>query len=126
MHPRKRGLSANRIDNKRSKRAKLISDLWDPQSESISSYNSASSRDSTYTIRAIIGEKPGAYLIDWADDRFTGQAYSPDWISISNQRRTSVARPFRAGKTDKSQRNSKNQGIANANANADAENAPAV
>ncbi|KAL9581843.1 MAG: hypothetical protein Q9212_003649 [Teloschistes hypoglaucus] len=79
MNPRKRNLSPDRIDNKRTKRAKLISDLWDPQSESISSYSSASSRDSTYTIRAIIGEKPGAYLIDWADDRFTGQAYSPNW-----------------------------------------------
>ncbi|KAL8687864.1 MAG: hypothetical protein Q9218_006083, partial [Villophora microphyllina] len=91
MSTRKRCLSPTAItDNKRRKGARLISDLWSPQTKSSSSYSSTSSQDSAYTIRAIIGEKPGAYLIDWADDKFTGEAYSPNWQPKKNVSREAV------------------------------------
>lgn len=32
-------------------------------------------------IKAIIGERPNEYLIDWADDPITGEKFKPDWVS---------------------------------------------
>ncbi|KAK0857987.1 hypothetical protein LTR03_000554 [Friedmanniomyces endolithicus] len=32
-----------------------------------------------YTLRSIIDEKPGHYLIDWEDDPVTGEAFDPTW-----------------------------------------------
>ncbi|KAL8936751.1 MAG: hypothetical protein Q9216_004770 [Gyalolechia sp. 2 TL-2023] len=79
MSTRKRRLSPSRaLDHQPTKRARLLSDLWPSES----SHPSQSSGQSIYTIKAIIGEKPGEYLIDWADNRYTGEAYSPDWVQI--------------------------------------------
>ncbi|KAL9028570.1 MAG: hypothetical protein Q9196_003089, partial [Gyalolechia fulgens] len=85
MSTRKRRPGPNRVvDHQPSKRARLLSDLWssDNCQYTQSTYPSQSSGQSIYTIRAIIGEKRGEYLIDWADNRYTGEAYSPDWRSV--------------------------------------------
>ena len=34
-----------------------------------------------YRIKAIIGERPTEYLINWADDPITGEEFKPDWVS---------------------------------------------
>lgn len=71
------------VDHQRSKRARLLSDLWPSHDYDNSSPQSQTSGETVYTIRAIIGEKPGEYLIDWAEDRFTGETYPPDWVSTT-------------------------------------------
>ncbi|KAL8929491.1 MAG: hypothetical protein Q9208_001160 [Pyrenodesmia sp. 3 TL-2023] len=54
---------------------------------------SQDSQQSVHTIKAIVGEKPGEYLIDWADNRFTGQVYSPDWTkNIDDERHHVIIR----------------------------------
>ena len=81
MSPRKRRLNSSPTTHYRdNKRIRLITDLTDSQASSASNYSSKSSGDSVYTVRAIIGEKPGEYLIDWAENKFTGESYSPDWV----------------------------------------------
>ncbi|KAL8725219.1 MAG: hypothetical protein Q9181_006502, partial [Wetmoreana brouardii] len=83
MSTRKRRISPNQdqlAEHQRSKRAKLISTLWQPQGESDPSYRSKTSHESVYSVKAIIGEKPGEYLIDWADNKRTGETYSPNWV----------------------------------------------
>lgn len=83
MITRKRPLSPSPpIDHQPSKRAKLLSNLWQSQESSGSSLESQNSQQSTYTIRAIIGERIGEYLIDWANNRITGEVYAPDWVSL--------------------------------------------
>ncbi|KAL9591999.1 MAG: hypothetical protein Q9179_007161 [Wetmoreana sp. 5 TL-2023] len=110
MSTRKRRISPNQVaEHRRSKRAQLISALWQPQGESDSSHRSNPSQESIYTIKAIIGEKPGEYLIDWADNTRTGDAYSPNWkygelkFSTSNRKGTSAGRPLPVGKTARPQ-----------------------
>ncbi|KAL8969985.1 MAG: hypothetical protein Q9183_001733 [Haloplaca sp. 2 TL-2023] len=80
MSPRKRRLNSSpTTQHQNSKRIRLITNLADSQASAASTYSSKSSGDSVYTVRAIIGEKPGEYLIDWAENKFTGESYSPDW-----------------------------------------------
>ena len=66
-----------------SKRARLFTGLWQSQEATSSSpvESSCSSSGSVYRIKAIIGERPREYLIDWADDPITGQKFKPDWVS---------------------------------------------
>ncbi|KAL9000475.1 MAG: hypothetical protein Q9188_005668 [Gyalolechia gomerana] len=94
MSSRKRCLSPSRVvDHQPSKRARLLSDLWpsDNCQYTQSTHPSQSSGKSDYTIRAIIGEKSGEYLIDWADNRYTGEAYSPDWQPKRNVSKEAIA-----------------------------------
>ncbi len=35
-----------------------------------------------YTIKSIIKEKRGRYLIDWEDDPSTGEKFKPSWVSV--------------------------------------------
>ncbi|KAL8987451.1 MAG: hypothetical protein Q9177_003337 [Variospora cf. flavescens] len=92
MSTRKHQLSPTAIANdQQSKRARLLSNLWhSPESSSWYS-KSETSQGSTFTIRAILGEKPGEYLVDWADNRFTGEAYSPDWQPKRNVSKEAIA-----------------------------------
>lgn len=34
-----------------------------------------------YTIKSILEEKRGRYLIDWEDDPTTGEQFKPTWVS---------------------------------------------
>lgn len=84
MSSRKRKNSTNpEITRNPSKRARLLSTLWDSQDEKVG--NSASSQGYTssleFQIKAIIGERPTEYLIDWADNPITGETFTPDWVS---------------------------------------------
>lgn len=66
-----------------SKRAKLLSNLWQSQEESVRTTQGSQSNPSSpvYRIKAIIGERSTEYLIDWADDPTTGERFKPDWVS---------------------------------------------
>ena len=35
-----------------------------------------------YPIKGIIGENSTSYLVDWADNSQTGEAYSPSWVCL--------------------------------------------
>lgn len=65
-----------------SKRARLLSDLWQSQEESVEPTQGSQSNPSSpvYRIKAIIGERSTQYLIDWADDPITGERFKPDWV----------------------------------------------
>ena len=65
-----------------SKRAKLLSSLWQSQEEIVGATQSSQSNPSSpvYRIKAIIGERPFEYQIDWADDPITGEKFKPDWV----------------------------------------------
>lgn len=84
MNSRKRKNSTiPEFGGKLSKRTRLLSTLWDSQEEQVGiperSRNDSSSP--IYKIKAIIGEKPADYLIDWANDPITGEIFKPDWVS---------------------------------------------
>ena len=66
-----------------SKRARLLFDLWHSQEEAAGSVENSSSNPSSpvYRIKAIIGERPSEYLIDWADNSITGEKFKTDWVS---------------------------------------------
>ena len=66
-----------------SKRARLLSNLWHSQQEAAGSTETSLSNPSSpvYMIKAVIGERPNEYLIDWADDPITGEKFKPDWVS---------------------------------------------
>ena len=68
-----------------SKRARLPSNLWRSLEEATGSAGKSSSNSpsSVYKIKAIIGERPSEYLIDWADDPITGETFRPDWVSTN-------------------------------------------
>ena len=70
-------------DRNPSKRARLFSGLWQSQEAASASPAESSWRSSgsVYSIKAIIGERPREYLIDWADDPITGEKFKPDWVS---------------------------------------------
>jgi len=76
----------NRINQEKegnlSKRARLLSSLWNSQEEAAHSIETSSSTSSSsvYRIKAIIGERLGEYLIDWADDLISGEKYKADWV----------------------------------------------
>lgn len=86
MSTRKRVNSANpRTEGTHSKRAKLLSGLWVSQGQAVGSLEgseslSGQSSGSVYHIKAIIGENPSEYLIDWADDPITGKSFEPSWV----------------------------------------------
>ena len=85
MSTRKRKNSADPGTEKiLSKRAKLLSDLWQSQEETIVTTQGSQSNPSSpvYRIKAIIGERSTEYLIDWADDPITGERFKPDWVRI--------------------------------------------
>ena len=85
MSSRKRKNSAiPGTDRNPSKRARLFTSLWQSQETTSTSpvESSCSSSGSVYRIKAIIGERPREYLIDWADDPITGEKFKPDWVSI--------------------------------------------
>ena len=85
MSTRKRKNSADPGTEKiLSKRAKLLSDLWESQEETVGSIQGSKSNPSSpvYRIKAIIGERSTEYLIDWADDPITGESFKPDWVCI--------------------------------------------
>lgn len=69
-----------------SKRAKLLSNLWQSQEESVRTTQGSQSNPSSpvYRIKAIIGERSTEYLIDWADDPTTGERFKPDWQPKKN------------------------------------------
>ena len=81
MSSRKRKNSA--ILENLSKRAKLLSQLWQPQDEVAESIERIQSNSSSpdHEINAIIGETPTEYLIDWANDPITEENFKPDWVS---------------------------------------------
>ncbi|KAL8659863.1 MAG: hypothetical protein Q9226_000228, partial [Calogaya cf. arnoldii] len=82
MSCRKRRISStSATDFPQTKRARLLSDLWQNREDSHSIDSATVSQESEFSIRAIIGEKPGEYFIDWADNSVTGESYSPDWVS---------------------------------------------
>lgn len=90
MSSRKRKNNTIRgTDESVSKRARLLSSLWNSQEEETGSSDGFSCRPSSsvYTIKAIIGERPAEYLIDWADDPLTGETFSPDWVSAMVSKR---------------------------------------
>ena len=83
MSCRKRPISSTSpTDHQQNKRAKLLSDLWQNREDPSSIDSAEDSQGSEFSIRAIIGEKPGQYFIDWADNPVTGESYSPDWVSL--------------------------------------------
>ena len=85
MSTRKRKNSADPGTEKiLSKRAKLLSDLWQSQEETVGITQGSQSNPSSpvYRIKAIIGESSTEYLIDWADDPVTGERFKPDWVCI--------------------------------------------
>ena len=85
MSTRKRKNSADPETEKiLSKRAKLLSDLWQSQEETVGTTQGSQSNPSSpvYRIKAIIGENSTEYLIDWADDPVTGERFKPDWVCI--------------------------------------------
>ena len=65
-----------------SKRAKLLSNLWRSQEETVGATQGSQNDPSSpvYRIKAIIGERSTEYLIDWADDPITGEKFQPDWV----------------------------------------------
>ena len=69
-----------------SKRAKILADLWQSQEESVATTQGSQRNPSSpvYRIKAIIGERPTEYLIDWADDPITGEKFKPDWVSTDS------------------------------------------
>lgn len=71
------------ITDKPSKRARILSTLWQSQEEGFesSSASRSGSSSSVYRIKGIIGERKGKYLIDWADDPVTGEKFKADWVS---------------------------------------------
>jgi hypothetical protein len=75
------------FEGKSSKRTRLLSTLWNSQSKRTGSSEKSSitQLSPVYKIKAIIGERPAEYLIDWADDQVTGENFVPDWVSESNQ-----------------------------------------
>ena len=84
MSSRKRRNSPDQgTENILSKRAKLLSNLWESQEEvvGITQGSQSSPSSSVYRIKAIIGERSTEYLIDWADDPITGEKFKPDWVS---------------------------------------------
>lgn len=83
MSCRKRRISSTSpADYQQNKRAKLLSGLWQSREDRPSIDSAKDSQESEFSIRAIIGEKPGEYFIDWADNPLTGESYSPDWVSL--------------------------------------------
>ncbi len=66
-----------------SKRAKLLSNLWQSQEESVGTTQGSQRNSSSpiYRIKGIIAERSNDYLIDWADDPITGESFEPDWVS---------------------------------------------
>ena len=66
-----------------SKRAKLLSSLWEAEDETVGTTQESQKSPSSpvYRIKAIIGERSNEYLIDWADDPITGERFKPDWVS---------------------------------------------
>ena len=85
MSTRKRKNSADPgTERNLSKRAKLLSDLWQSQEETGRTTQGSQSNLSSpvYRIKAIIGERSTEYLIDWADDPVTGERFKPDWVCI--------------------------------------------
>lgn len=84
MSSRKRQSSTiEEKEGKVSKRARLLSSLWRSQEETVDSVEEILSTPSSavYRIKAIIGERPGEYLIDWADNPITGESFKADWVS---------------------------------------------
>lgn len=85
MSPRKRkhGSLDSETEKTLSKRARLLSNLWQSQEESVGTTQGSQSSPSSslYRIKSIIGERSTEYLIDWADDPTTGARFKPDWVS---------------------------------------------
>jgi len=84
MNSRKRKNSTiPETDAELSKRARLLSTLWKSQEDQSKSPAKSQDKPSSpvYKIKAIIGEKPAEYLIDWADDLIAGEIFTPDWVS---------------------------------------------
>ncbi len=84
MNSRKRKDSTiPEFEGKLSKRTRLLSTLWNPQEEQVGIPERSSNNSSSpvYKIKAIIGERPADYLIDWANDPITGESFNPDWVS---------------------------------------------
>ena len=80
---RKRKSSTNSSKNdKLSKRARLLSQLWDPEEEVETEIQTSLSESSarTHNIKGIVGERSEEYLIDWADNSVTGEDYEADWV----------------------------------------------
>lgn len=75
-----------------SKRARLLSNLWQTQEETVGTTQGSQSNPSSpvYRIKAIIGERPTEYLIDWADDPITGETFKPDWQPKKNANTAAV------------------------------------
>lgn len=73
-------------ENHLSKRAKLLADLWKTQEGSVGTTQGSHSNLSSpvYRIKAIIGENPTEYHIDWADNPITGEKFKPDWQPKKN------------------------------------------
>ncbi|KAL8772797.1 MAG: hypothetical protein Q9209_002142 [Squamulea sp. 1 TL-2023] len=92
MSCRKRRISSvSATDQQQSKKAKLLSHRWHKCEDADSIHDTRTSQESEFSIRAIIGEKPDQYLIDWADDRLTGESYSPDWQPKRNVSEAAIA-----------------------------------
>ncbi|KAL8749570.1 MAG: hypothetical protein Q9199_007604, partial [Rusavskia elegans] len=92
MSCRKRRISSTSpADYQQNKRAKLLSDLWQSREDRPSIDSAKDSQESEFSIRAIIGEKPGEYFIDWADNPLTGESYSPDWQPKRNVSKEAIA-----------------------------------
>ncbi|KAI4231300.1 MAG: hypothetical protein LQ349_005701, partial [Xanthoria aureola] len=92
MSCRKRPISSTSpTDHQQNKRAKLLSDLWQNREDPSSIDSAEDSQGSEFSIRAIIGEKPGQYFIDWADNPVTGESYSPDWQPKRNVSKEAIA-----------------------------------
>lgn len=83
MSSRKRKNSPNPgTESTLSKRAKLLSNLWQIQEKAVETTQGSQSNPSSpvYRIKAIIEESSTEYLIDWADDPITGEKFQPDWV----------------------------------------------
>lgn len=80
---KRKSTTTHEKEGRLSKRAKFLSSLWASQEEIEESIatSSTSTSKSAYRIKAIIGERPGEYLIDWADDPSTGRKFKADWVS---------------------------------------------
>jgi len=46
--------------------------------------------DRDYELRAILDERRGRYLIDWEDDKVTGESYEPTWEPKRNANKSAV------------------------------------
>ena len=83
MRTRKRKSSTvSKGEQNSSKRARLLSSLWQLEDDSVigTERSSASNATVVYQINGIIKERPGEYLIAWADDPVTGERYNPNWV----------------------------------------------